>query len=372
MAACRSITAACHSLRLPFESTSSHNSSNSESCYLTVSRSLQVQLKKLKLIQWKCNAFKLKFPLLTSSLNHRHGRLGTQRHIRPTVSASEQQTVPVEANQLDSENHRKEAWKALCSVRSASPLVHCVTNFVAMDLSANVLLAAGASPAMVHGIEEVEEFASIASVLSINIGTLTGDWVQSMHKAASQAKAFGKPWVLDPVAAGATQFRTRTCLELVDLQPTVIRGNASEILALSGATLSVVKGVDSTHESTDALVAAKELSKSAGCIVAVSGATDIVTDGERVLLVSNGVPLLQKITATGCSVTALIAAFLAVLPRKPLFATAYALCLFGVAAEIAYEHGGSDGPGALRVKLIDALHGLTEEQVLSLAKISEM
>ncbi|GJP61632.1 hypothetical protein CLOP_g18774 [Closterium sp. NIES-67] len=134
------------------------------------------------------------------------------------------------------------AWEALKSVRETRPLVHCITNFVSMDAAANTLLAAGAAPAMVHSLEEVEEFASLASALYVNIGTLSPDWVDSMKRAAKVVSARNRPWVLDPVGCGATSYRTKTSTELLSLRPTVVRGNASEVLALAGAVSATHAG----------------------------------------------------------------------------------------------------------------------------------
>eukprot|EP00850_Spirogloea_muscicola_P018034 SM000161S02416 [mRNA] locus=s161:76993:78211:- [translate_table: standard] len=199
-----------------------------------------------------------------------------------------------------------------------------------------------------------------------------------MLAAARAARRHSRPWVLDPVAAGATAFRSQACVELVQLGPTVIRGNASEVLALAaaaGASAEVTtssKGVDSAHGSAEALSAAKALAVAKATVVAVSGATDFVTDGRRVLAINNGVPLLQRVTATGCAVSALIAAFLAVLPSKPVDAAAYALSIFGLAAEIAMERGGHVGPGSLRLHLLDALHSLDSDAVLLGSRILEV
>lgn len=183
-----------------------------------------------------------------------------------------------------------------------------------------------------------------------------------MRAAAEEARRAGKPWVLDPVAAGASGFRLKACLELVGLRPTVVRGNGSEIIALCNASVGASKGVDSSHESTDAVEAAKSLAKSSGCIVAVSGAVDIVTDGQRVVGAQNGVAMMQKITATGCSVTALIAAFVAIDPLHAFEATATALSIFGVAGEIGMDM--AKGPASLRVHLLDSLYGLDQDTVI--------
>ncbi|KAJ7569699.1 hypothetical protein O6H91_01G089100 [Diphasiastrum complanatum] len=252
-----------------------------------------------------------------------------------------------------------EAWKALCRVRESAPLIQCITNFVSMDIMANTLLAAGASPAMVHAVEEIAEFTALSNALCVNVGTLSAEWVFAMKVAAYRANELNKPWVLDPVGVGDTKFRTESCLELIALRPAVIRGNASDIVAAIRASSALPpKGVDGTIPAIDALEAAKELARVSQSIVAVTGVVDLVTDGKRVLGVSNGVALMQQITATGCAVTALIAAFVAVHPAHSLEAAAFALALFGLAGEIGMEK--SNGPGSLRVHLLDALHSLDE------------
>ncbi|CAM6104233.1 unnamed protein product [Calypogeia fissa] len=263
-----------------------------------------------------------------------------------------------------------EAWKALCKVREKGPLIQCITNFVSMDIMANSLLAVGASPAMVHAIEEISEFTSLSAALCINIGTLSPDWIFSMKAAAVRANECQKPWVLDPVGVGATRFRTEKCIELINLKPAVIRGNGSEIMAVVSASIKPTKGVDSVHSSTDALEAAKELARAAQTIVAVTGALDLVTDGRRVLGVSNGNALMQRITATGCAVTALIAAFVSVSPNRIVESTAIALALFGLAGEIGMEK--ANGPASLRVNLIDCLYMMDEQQVMSRVRIAEV
>ncbi|KAL8122005.1 hydroxyethylthiazole kinase [Apium graveolens] len=262
------------------------------------------------------------------------------------------------------------AWTHLTSTRNNSPLIQCITNFVSMDLMANTLLAAGASPAMLHSLQEIPDFTPNTHALCINIGTLTAEWLPAMKMAAEVAVKAGKPWVLDPVAAGASKFRLEACVELVKMKPCVIRGNGSEILAIFKGSVGSTKGVDSTHDSTDAIEAAKSLAEANGCIVAVSGAVDIVTDGKRVVGARNGVAMLQKITATGCSVTALIAAFVAVDPVHAFEATATALSVFGVAAEMAMDL--AKGPASLRMHLIDSLYGLDHSTVLSRVHITSL
>ncbi|KAH9681228.1 hypothetical protein WN943_029399 [Citrus x changshan-huyou] len=262
------------------------------------------------------------------------------------------------------------AWAHLSAVRAQSPLIQCITNYVSMDLVANTLLSAGASPAMLHTIEEIPDFTPHVRALYVNVGTLSANWLPSMKAAAQLASQLGKPWVLDPVAAGASGFRLNACLELVQLKPTVIRGNASEIIALSRASVGPTKGVDSSHESMDAMEAARCLAEASGAIVAVSGAVDIVTDGRRVVGAHNGVPMMQKITATGCSVTALIAAFVAVDPLHAFEATASALSVYGIAGEMGMSM--AKGPASLRMHMIDCLHGLDQAALLSRTNITAL
>jgi hydroxyethylthiazole kinase len=246
-------------------------------------------------------------------------------------------------------------WETLQELRRVAPLVHNITNYVAMDLSANALLALGASPAMVHAEEEVEEFVALSQALVVNIGTLSPPWVRAMTRAAQRAAALGTPWVLDPVGAGATVYRTSVARDLARLKPTVVRGNASEILALAGASTAATKGVDSVHGAADAVGVARDLARDLGCVVAVTGATDYVTDGTRVLLVENGHPLMTRVTGLGCTATALTGALLAVQPDA-VVAAAQALGILGLCGEIAAR--GVDGPGTLRLRIVDALYQL--------------
>ncbi|XBI68236.1 hydroxyethylthiazole kinase-like [Triticum dicoccoides] len=261
----------------------------------------------------------------------------------------------------------RRAWALLSAVRERAPLVQCITNLVSMDIAANALTAAGASPAMLHCLREIPDFTPRCDAVYINVGTLSEDWLPSMRAAASA----GRPWVLDPVAVAASGFRMEACLQLLALRPAVVRGNASEILALassSDSSSSSFKGVDSSHDSGEALQASKALARSSGAVVAVSGAVDFITDGEQVVSASNGVALMQKITATGCAVTALIAAFVGADPSDALAATACALAIFGLAGEIGME--SAKGPASLRMHLIDALYGLDEQTVTSGVKIA--
>lgn len=226
-----------------------------------------------------------------------------------------------------------------------------------MDMVANGLLALGASPAMVHAVEEVEEFADLAKALVVNIGTLSSERVPSMRKAAEAFVRQRKPWVLDPVGVGGTRYRTGVARDLLAIGPTVVRANASEVLALAGAAPEPPKGVDSLHESSEAVDAARRLASENGTVVAVTGAFDYVTDGRHALSVRNGDPLMTRVTALGCTSSAVVAAFLTV-EQVPLAASAKALAVFGLAAEKAGED--AKGPGSLRWRLLDALAELDE------------
>ncbi|MDR0769796.1 MAG: hydroxyethylthiazole kinase [Burkholderiales bacterium] len=243
-------------------------------------------------------------------------------------------------------------------VRAAVPLTLCLTNNVVTNWTANVLLAAHASPAMLDDESESEVLASVASALLINVGTLNAMHAQAMLKATASARRSGKPWVLDPVAAGLLPFRTTLCHRLLGDAPTVIRGNPSEILALAGEAAQS-RGADSAHDSDEALPAAKHLATEAKTVVVVTGATDYITDGERTLRVDNGHPLLQRVTGTGCALSALVAAYVstAVDKKEVMEAAASACAVFAVAGEMAAEKAldRNEGPGSFAVYLLDAL-----------------
>eukprot|EP00958_Prasinococcus_capsulatus_P020540 scaffold2691_cov417-Prasinococcus_capsulatus_cf.AAC.30 len=318
-----------------------------------------------------------------------------------------------------------EMWRVLCRLREDRPLIQCFANYVSMDIMANALLAIGASPAMVHSEKESVEFVHLAAGgparmspsyslraclqaqrdqplplvcaylsarlagLSINIGTLSPDWVESMKKAAGTANVQSKPWVFDPVGCGATSYRTTTSTEILRLQPTVVRGNASEIGCLAGQS-ATVRGVDSTLNSSSQVLSAQEIARSHQCVVVVTGEVDYISDGNTTLQVTNGVPMLQSVTATGCSLSSIVCAFVAsgraegglrIRPTPGIAgddpirlagvpdvrSAAYACAAFGVCAELASQE--SRGPGSFRAALLDHLYLLSEEHVLKMAKV---
>ncbi|MDR9776666.1 hydroxyethylthiazole kinase [Rhizobium hidalgonense] len=255
----------------------------------------------------------------------------------------------------------------LKAMREKPPLVQCITNYVAMNVAANVLLAAGASPAMVHAAEEAGEFAGIANALTINIGTLSTQWIDGMRAAAKAATSAGKPWVLDPVAHYATAFRRDAVASLLALKPSIIRGNASEIIALAGGE-SRGQGVDSRDPVEQAEGSARWLAERQQAVVAVTGPVDFVTDGAQAVRITGGSALMPQVTALGCSLTCLVGAFAATAPNNLFGATVAALATFAIAGEEAAL--GAAGPGSFAWRFLDALHALDAETLDARARIS--
>ena len=254
-------------------------------------------------------------------------------------------------------------WQDIQLIRQKAPLVHNITNYVVMNTTANALLAIGASPVMAHAIEEVEQMAAIASALVINIGTLSGPWVKAMTAAIGVAAGKGIPVILDPVGAGATSYRTETAGRLMEVAaPDIIRGNASEIIALVVSDART-KGVDSTAASDSAVDIGKALHKTSGSTVCISGATDYIIGGDEVVTISNGHPLMPRVTGLGCTATALCGAFAAVNPSS-LQAAAHAMATMGVAAELAAEN--ANGPATFQTAFIDSLYQLQKEDIVRL------
>lgn len=245
------------------------------------------------------------------------------------------------------------------AVRERSPLVQYVTNYVSMDIAANVLNTVGASPAMVHDPHESGEFARIASAVGINIGTPSPSWVDGMTAAAAAAHEVGTPWVLDPVAVGATAYRREIVSALLLHTPTVIRGNASEIIAIA-TSRAAGRGVDSDADSSDALHAAQALAQEQSTVVVVTGAQDVVTDGTRVAVVHGGDARMPMVTALGCSASALVAACCGV-GADPFDASVAAMAMLASAGERAGAR--AEGPGSLRMHLLDELAALTPERL---------
>ena len=253
-------------------------------------------------------------------------------------------------------------------VRKRTPLVHNITNYVVMNSTANALLAAGASPVMAHCKEEVQEMASIAQALVLNIGTLTPDWVESMVIAGQTASDRNIPIILDPVGAGATTLRTKSCAEILEkTSVSIIRGNASEIAALAGyyhllenpETLPVTKGVDSTILSDTVIGPAHALAMRFDLTVAVTGQTDFITDGVNVTSLTGGSPLMAAVTGMGCTSSALCGAFAALFkPTKIEMVKAATSALGAMKAAGKIAEVKATGPGTFFPHFLDAVYNL--------------
>ncbi|HET9656509.1 MAG TPA: hydroxyethylthiazole kinase [Kineosporiaceae bacterium] len=256
--------------------------------------------------------------------------------------------------------------QALQDLRREVPLVQCLTNIVVAGWTANTLLAVGAAPAMVDNPEEAAAFAGIARGVLVNTGTPYPDTARAMVAAVEGACGAGTPWVLDPVAAGGLAWRTEIAFSLLQTaSPTVIRGNASEIGALAGGAGG--RGVDSVDSPESALPAAVDLAKLHGTVVAVSGPVDHLTDGERVVRVSNGHPWMTQVTGVGCALGALMAAF-AGTAADPLVAATAATATLTVAADRAATT--TRGPGSFAVALLDELAALDPDALAGAVVLS--
>jgi hydroxyethylthiazole kinase len=248
------------------------------------------------------------------------------------------------------------AGDSLRRLRETKPLIHQITNYVVMNETANATLALGALPVMAHAREEVEEMAAIAGALVLNIGTLSPHWVEAMLIAGRVANERGIPVVLDPVGAGATTYRTETAKRILDeLEVTVLRGNAGEVATLVGVDAEV-RGVESIASGGDPAELARQAGRQLGLVASVTGPVDHVSDGETVVAIANGHPMMAAITGTGCISSAITGCFLAVNREAPLAAAVEALVAFGVAGEDAAS--GAKGPGSFHVALYDELAAL--------------
>ena len=259
--------------------------------------------------------------------------------------------------------HIVEAWTQL---QTEQPLVQCITNSVAANYAANVLLAAGASPAMIDNPFEAESFTTISAALSINLGTPTNEQMQAMQISVQTAQRTNTPWVLDPVGYGPVlKWRSDMVDELLQYNPTVIRGNASEISTLAGNQV-LSKGVDSTLDSADVYHQAKVLLEHAECI-AISGESDFILSKEldAVIQVNGGSYLQPKVTATGCALGALIAAYCAV--TTPTIATIAAHTHFAIAGKLAFEK--AQMMGQFNVAFMDYIHSLNPDLIQQYANI---
>jgi len=244
----------------------------------------------------------------------------------------------------------------LCRIREETPLVVNITNNVVTNVTANALLALGASPAMTHAPADAAELAAIARAVVVNMGTPGDESVASMLAAAKAAYYAGVPVVFDPVAAGATSWRRDVAKRVLEAaRIAVIRGNASEILYLAGQN-AASRGVDSLHGSLEASEAAVALAENLGCIVCVSGEVDVITDGRKTIQLAGGHVMMTRVTGLGCTATALVGAFAAV-NEDALAATAHAMAVMAAAGFLAAA--GAVGPGSLLPLFMDRLYSLT-------------
>jgi len=254
----------------------------------------------------------------------------------------------------------------LGQVRERHPLIHNITNIVTPGDVANLLLALGAAPVMAHAPEEVEEMAAQAGALVLNIGTLTAKAIDAMILAGRRANERGIPVILDPVGAGATSFRSTEALRiLAEVRVGCIRGNAGEIASLAGQR-GTVRGVDATGVSGGVGDLARHVARQTEATIAATGVEDVVTDGTRTVLITNGHPLLARITGSGCMASAAVGAFAAVEPDMLVAAVAGLVC-FEVAAERAAEVAA--GPGTFRAALIDAVANLETPDIVARARV---
>lgn len=262
------------------------------------------------------------------------------------------------------------------NVRGKTPLVHNITNYVTVNDVANIILACGGSPIMSDEAEDVEDITPICGGLNINIGTLNKNTISSMFLAGAKANALGRKVLLDPVGAGASKLRTQTAVDLMQkVKFDVIRGNISEIKTLalgSGTTKGVDADVsdavtDSNLEKSVQFV--KDFARKAGCVVAVTGAIDLVSDGEKCYVIRNGRAEMGRITGTGCQLSGMMAAFITANPDNVLEACAAAVCAMGLAGEIGWKNMQTgDGNSTYRNRIIDAIYNMDGEALEAGAK----
>lgn len=269
--------------------------------------------------------------------------------------------------------------RALQSVKKIKPLVHHITNYVTANDCANITLAIGASPVMADDICEVRDMVSLAHSLVLNLGTLNNRTVESMIEAGKRASELNIPVILDPVGAGATPYRTKIAREIIDtIEVAVVRGNLSEIKALYGIDIQT-KGVDSSENLSGdedvpsyLKVFAMDFANQFHTVVSITGKMDIITDGKRLYIVKNGHEMLSRITGTGCMCTSLIGSYLGA-ETNSIDGALAGVATMGIAGEIGYNRLDKDeGTGSLKVKILDAIYHLSEEEILKWGKIYEV
>ncbi len=261
---------------------------------------------------------------------------------------------------------KNKIWDNIQKIRKNSPLVHSITNYVVMNNTANALLACGASPIMAHAIEEIEEMVKLCNCTVINIGTLDSNTAESMYKAMQVAKQHNKPTVLDPVGVGATTFRHKVVQNILSQSiPTIIRGNASEIMCIAGIT-TLSRGVDSSNSTLDSLSSAINLSKQLNTTISISGEIDFVVNGNSIAKIYNGSYIMERVTGMGCTSSAIHGAALGVC-NDSFMAAITANALMGVCGELSAKE--SKGTGSFQVNFLDKLYTLSKEEFMDCVKI---
>jgi hydroxyethylthiazole kinase len=256
----------------------------------------------------------------------------------------------------------------LQKVRNENPLVHNITNVVVTNFTANGLLALGASPVMAYAKEEVADMAKIAGALVLNIGTLTETEVEAMIIAGKSANEHGVPVVLDPVGAGATVYRTSTARKIInEVKITAIRGNAAEVANVIGESWQI-KGVDAGEGNGSMIELAQMAAKKLNTTVVITGVEDVVTDWKDTYVIHNGHQMLTKVTGTGCLLSSVLGAFLAV-EKDSLLASVAALTSYGIAAEIAFAKKGAEGPGSFQIEFLNQLYAVSTDEILKFASV---
>lgn len=262
-------------------------------------------------------------------------------------------------------------FQYLNAIRTHNPLIHNITNLVSANFTANGLLAIGASPMMAETPEEMAELAAISSAVVLNLGTPSDEKTAAMLAAGVAANTANVPVVLDPVAVGASQLRRNTVAHLAEaIHFTAIRGNAGEMAHLAGVTWQA-KGVDAGEGEGDMAEIVRTVAQKFSCIAIASGETDFVSDGQRIAYLQNGVALFPKVTASGCLLSAILGAFVAVAPREEAFAAVCEACTtYAVAGELAAHNLSATQSGTFAWRLLDELAAISTEQVAQRAHIT--
>ncbi len=266
----------------------------------------------------------------------------------------------------------KNSAELITRLRAQSPLVHNLTNYVTVNDVANAVLAIGASPIMADDSDETADITAISSALVINMGTLNSRTIASMILSGKKANELGIPVVFDPVGAGASKLRNDTAEKIMkQVKIAILRGNLSEVSFVAGLAVST-KGVDSSEADAgnDRVAVAQDVARKFGLVAAITGAVDVISDGDRVVKIANGHPMLARVTGTGCMTSALVGSYAGV-SSDYLTAAAAGVASMGIAGEIAYEKAGSMGTGSFHIGIIDALSGLDAETIMQRAKLDE-